>query len=231
MDKCLHPIISTLTFGELWGFTSFLETNFLPLNNSRVPSQKPFPSQRYSVVLTHLQQCTSNAKGDCLSLTGEATPMSFDKHIVITFISQGYQWDFDILKPQWIALKIFLHNINRQNHKDHVNNSMKLFGEQNGYCNSLRHIHHTRICSKRKTKISYPIGFKGHPWTVCDFRRLIVHISYSSPWYHHSITTQLKYFVDMITIWHLIHDWGTTKIIGTFNQLEIRKLNLYLFFG
>ena len=127
-------------------------------------------------------------------------------------------------------MKIFLHDINMQNHKDHVNNSMKLFREQNSSCNSLRHIHHTRICSKRKTKISYPIGFKGHPWTVRDFRRLIVHISYSSPWYHHSITTQVKYFMDMITIWHLIHDWGTTKFIGTFNQLEIRKLNFFFFF-
>jgi len=34
--------------------------------------------------------------------------MSFDKHIITTFVSQTYQWDFDILKPQWIALKIFL---------------------------------------------------------------------------------------------------------------------------
>lgn len=126
----MHPIFPTSTFGELWGFASFLETNFLPLNNSGVPGQKPFLSQRSSVVLTYPQQCTSNAQGDCLSLTREASPMSFDKNIITTFISQSYQWHFDILKPQWIALKIFLHS-NRKSKK-----LMKLHGEENSYCNT-----------------------------------------------------------------------------------------------
>lgn len=134
IDKCFHPVSQTSTFGELWGFASFLETNFLPLNNSGVPGQKPFLSQRHPVVLTHPQQCTSNAEGDCLGLAREAAPMSFDKHIITTFVSQTYQWDFDILKPQWIALKIVLHSI-MYNHHEHLKKLMKLPGEENSYCN------------------------------------------------------------------------------------------------
>ena len=60
------------------------------------------------MIFAHLQQGTSNAKRDCLSLTRQATALSFDKNIIITFISQSYQGDLNVLKPQWISLKIFL---------------------------------------------------------------------------------------------------------------------------
>jgi hypothetical protein len=43
--------------------------------------------------------------------------MSFDKHVIAALIPQSYQWDFHILKPQWIALKIFLYSDRKPHHK------------------------------------------------------------------------------------------------------------------
>lgn len=57
---------------------------------------------------THLQQCSSYTKGDCLGLPRKTTTMGLDKHIIALFISQDHQWDCAILNPQWIPLKIFL---------------------------------------------------------------------------------------------------------------------------
>lgn len=119
--------IPTSTFGILRGFTSFLQTNFLPLNHSGISGKKSFLSQRCSMIFAHLQQGTGNAKRDCLSLTREATTLSFDKNIITTFISQSYQRDFNVLKPQWISLKIFLHkiNVNQTKKKSKGNNIYK----------------------------------------------------------------------------------------------------------
>lgn len=104
--------IPTSTFGILRGFTSFLQTNFLPLNHSGISGKKSFLSQWCSMIFAHLQQGTGNAKRDCLCLTRQATTLSFDKNIITTFISQSYQRDLNVLKPQWVSLKIFLHKIN-----------------------------------------------------------------------------------------------------------------------
>lgn len=34
--------------------------------------------------------------------------MSFNEHVITVFITQCHQWYFDILKPQWVALKVLL---------------------------------------------------------------------------------------------------------------------------
>lgn len=92
-----HTVILASTFGILWGFAGFMESSFFPLYYSGISSQKAFLFQRGSMVLAHLQQCTSNAECYCLSLTREAATMSFHKNIIASFITQSYQRDFYIL--------------------------------------------------------------------------------------------------------------------------------------